>query len=520
MSDTEKTGLNIVVSVNDIESQNRDNVLGVIMSPSGKPIEITGDVDVAMKYAIDNKEGRIEIDEATSKRILRKIDTFLLPILCLLYCFQFMDKLSNSYASVLGLRTDLKMVGNMYSWTGTAFYLGYLFFEFPASYLLQRLPVAKTVAAFIVIWGVVLCCHSVPQYAGFIALRTILGMLESSVTPAFTIITAQWYTQDEQFLRVACWFACNGMGTILGGAISYGLDVNQASYSIKAWKLIFVVIGCLTVFLGFLIAAHVPDTPAQAWFLTEEEKRLVVERIRTNQQGFGNRHFKKHQFIEALTDYKTWLIFLFGLANNIPNGGMTNFGNILLTEDLGYTARESLLMQMPSGAVEVVGCIGLAYISTFVNSRMLLAFIGTALTVMAQCFLAFGKSSKLQMAGYCLYALGPIGFICMLSVVASNVAGHTKKVTTNAILLIGYCTGNLVGPQTFLAQQAPSYHGAKVAIVICGCFSLLMVGAVWYAYIWENKKKDKIDKSEYPTFENHEFADLTDKENIEFRYQT
>ncbi len=51
----------------------------------------------------------------------------------------------------MGVRTDLKMVGEDYSWTGNAFYLGYLFFEFPASMCLQRFPVAKTLSAFIII---------------------------------------------------------------------------------------------------------------------------------------------------------------------------------------------------------------------------------------------------------------------------------------------------------------------------------------------------------------------------------
>ncbi|CAK7896337.1 allantoate permease [[Candida] anglica] len=509
MSDNEKVGAIIESGSIDLEVESQR-----------KSHDYTDDVDVAMKYAIINKEGHIELDEVSAKRILRKIDTFLLPVLCLLYCFQFMDKLSNAYASVLGLRTDLKMTGDKYSWSGTAFYIGYLFFEFPASYLLQRFPVAKTAAAFIITWGVILCLHSVPQYAGFITLRTILGMLESSVTPAFTIITAQWYTQDEQFLRVACWFACNGFGTILGGAISYGLAVNQDSFSITAWKLIFIVTGSLTIALGFVIGLHVPDTPAQAWFLTNEEKSLVVERIRTNQQGFGNRHFKKYQFIEAIKDYKTWLIFIFGLSSNIPNGGMTNFGNILLTSDLGYTAKQSLLMQMPSGAVEIVGCIGLAYISTFVHSRMLIATTAETITVIAQCFLAFGSSTQLKMAGYSLSSIGATGFICVISVVASNVAGHTKKVTTNAIYLIGYCVGNLIGPQTFRQNEAPVYQGAKTAIVVCQIIALTALGAIWYAYIWENKKKEKANPDDFPTFDNQEFADLTDTENINFRYRT
>lgn len=296
--------------------------------------------------------------------------------------------------------------------------------------------------------------------------------------------------------------------------------MNQDNYSIKAWKLIFIVLGCVTMFLGFLIAAHLPDTPAKAWFLNEQERALVVERIRKNQQGFGNKHFKKYQFIEAISDYKTWLLFLFGVSTNIPSSGMTAFGSILLNETMGYSVTQSLLMGMPSGAVELVGCLGLAYISTITHSRMFLAFIGTGIVVLAQCLLAFGTLQAVQMAGYNLYAFVPIGLICMVSVVASNVAGHTKKITSNAILFMGYCVGSLVGPQTFVAKQAPQYHGAKVAILTCGIISWFTIAAVWYGYVRENKKKDLINKEDFPSFENHEFADLTDKENIYFRYQT
>lgn len=137
----------------DIEN----NVITTIISPhTGKVVNITNDVDEAMKFVDDEKQ--VEIDAKTNRRILRKIDMCLMPVMCLLYCFQFMDKLSNSFASILGLREDLNMVGDMYSWTGTAFYLGYLVFEFPASLLLQRFPVVKTVSVFIIVWGLYCAC--------------------------------------------------------------------------------------------------------------------------------------------------------------------------------------------------------------------------------------------------------------------------------------------------------------------------------------------------------------------------
>ncbi|KAL6023099.1 Allantoate permease [Candidozyma auris] len=110
--------------------------------------------------------------------------------------------------------------------------------------------------------------------------------------------------------------------------------------------------------------------------------------------------------------------------------------------------------------------------------------------------------------------------ICVLSSCASNVAGHTKKVTVNAMYLIGYCVGNLIGPQTFIEEQAPDYSGAKVAMVVTSCGGVAILITIWVVMASENKKKDA-KANEYRDFEkneNYEFADLTDKENPLFRY--
>lgn len=494
------------------------HVLTTIVSPGGKGIEITNNVDLAMKFAIEHKGEAKPLDPATDKRILRKIDRYLLPVMCLLYCFQFMDKLSTSYSAILGLRTELHMKGDMYSWTSTCFYLGYLAFEFPASLLLQRFPVTKTVSVFVILWGMILALCSVPKYAGFVALRTILGMLELSVTPAFTIITSQWYKKDEQFLRTTWWFASNGIGGDLGSLVAYGLYKHQDSYTLPAWKLVFVVTGVLTVFLGFVIMFHIPDTPTGAWFLTEEEKVLVVERIRSNQQGFGNPRFKKEQFIEALTDHRTWLFFIFSIANNIPNGGMTTFRTILLNEQFGFDTAQALLMQMPSGGVEIVGCVLFAWLLRFLKSRMLMTIFVAMITVMGECLLAFAPTKQGKLAGLYIYNVFSLCFICLQSQVSSSVAGHTKKITVNAVFLIGYCVGNLIGPQIFLDSQAPVYSGGKIGIVVSGVAALVCLILIYISYYLDNKRRDALPPVDMSKTENYEFADLTDKQNPNFRY--
>lgn len=489
-------------------------VLDAYISPKGRNI----DGDVALNF-VTTKTEEVELDAETDKKLLRKIDLYLLPLLCLLYALQFMDKSTNSYASVMGLKKDLNMRGNQYSWTGTAFYLGYLAFEFPANMILQRFPLAKTTAAFIFAWGVILCLHATPNYAGFIALRTLLGVFESSISPAMVILTGQWYRKEEHFLRTAIWFSCNGLGIIMGGAIGYPCEKHSASYSIAGWKVLFIVTGLMTIVLSITFFLHIPDNPTKAWFLTEHEKLLVVERIRVNQQGFGNKHFKKYQLYEALTDPVTWLWSVFAIASNIPNGSLTNFSAILLANDFGYKPAHALLMNMPTGAVELVGCQLIAFSSRWIPQRLFLSFGAMVVSFMSACLLAFADGKQTRLAGYYLLYVYPITTICALSCFQSNTAGHTKKIVTTAIFFCSYCVGNLVGPQTFITSQAPQYVGGKIAIVVCDAITLVVLALIYMRYRWANVQKEKgMSSITGDEFENMEFADLTDKENPHFRY--
>lgn len=491
------------------------------VTSSGRPTDTKGSGDEAIDYALSESSEALVPDPKEERKLLFKIDCFLLPLICLLYAVQFMDKLTTSYASVMGLRQDLHMTGNQYSWTGSAFYLGYLVFEFPCAYALQRFPVINTVSVFIILWGMIMCLHAVPQYAGFVTLRTILGALESSVTPAFVIVTAQWYKKDEVFLRTALWYSFNGVGMMLGsGAIAYNLHKHMDRYPIEAWKLIFIITGSITIFLGILIFFHIPNKPTQAWFLNDREKRLVVERIRINQQGFGNKHFKKYQFIEAMLDIKTWLYFLIGISSCIPNGGITNFSSILLNESFGYDVGQSFIMQIYGGIIELGGCTLFAYCYRFYPKRMFYALVVGLIDVIGFCLMAFDPNKYAQLAGYLLYSLLPLISICCLSSIASNVAGHTKKVTVNAVFLVGYCVGNLIGPQTFIESQEPDYVGAKIAMVVSVIAMVVFVVALWVSMEIDNRVKDKSNQGaeEVEEIDNKEFADLTDKENPLFRY--
>lgn len=58
-------------------------------------------------------------------------------------------------------------------------------------------------------------------------------------------------------------------------------------------------------------------------------------------------------------------------------------------------------------------------------------------------------------------------FVAFLSLIATNVAGYTKKTTVAALYLIGYCVGNIIGPQVFRPKDAPRYVPAEITIIAC-----------------------------------------------------
>ncbi len=123
-------------------------------------------------------------------------------------------------------------------------------------------------------------------------------------------------------MRTGFWFSFNGWGQILGGFVAYGIAVGTEAHplGIKSWQLLFLVIGLFTALIGVLFLFLMPDSQLNARFLTEKERLMAVERIRVNQQGVGNKHFKWYQFKEALTDPVIWAFVFYSLVADIPNG--------------------------------------------------------------------------------------------------------------------------------------------------------------------------------------------------------
>lgn len=181
------------------------------------------------------------------------------------------------------------------------------------------------------------CFAAVENYAGAIAIRFFLGVFESAVTPGFALFTSQWYTKKEQGSRTAIWFSFNGWAQIFGGCVAYGIAVGcrKTGTIIEPWKIVFLVTGLLTVCIGIIFLWIMPDNQLNCRWLSKEDQILAIERVRVNQQGIGNKHYKLYQLKEALLDPLSWAFFFYALIADIPNGASLPFYHLSLPTDIG-----------------------------------------------------------------------------------------------------------------------------------------------------------------------------------------
>jgi MFS family permease len=497
------------------------------------------DLDPALRFT--NSE-EIEYTAEEGKNVLSKIDRVMMPLLCWVYLIQFADKTSLNYASLMGIREDTHLDPNsqQYSWASSIFYAGYIFWEsvffsipivvqvtnpvlrFPTTYLIRRLPLGKYTSINILLWGIALVCHAATHnYASLLCVRFFLGAFEATVTPAFVLFTSCWYKQSEQARRMGFWLSCNGVAQIVIGPIAYGLSGVQGT-SIAVWKILFLVLGLPTVITGVLYFWYMPDNQIQARFLNHREKLIAIDRIRGNFQGIGNQKWKWSQFLEAFRDPRTYLYALFSLLMNIPNGGITTFGSIIISS-FGFPNRMSLILNMPMGIVDIVCKLGLTYLSDRFLDRTLFAIIAILIPMVGGIMMIViplhAKPGLL--IGYYLIGAAGTAWCLVMVMISNNTLGYTKKATVNGLQILAYAAGNWIGPQTFRSTQAPEYFDGKLMVAIMYALAAATLVAIRVINIIENKRRDlrAIDEPEASTATiGTEFLDLTDFEQPAFRY--
>ena len=153
------------------------------------------------------------------------------------------------------------------------------------------------------------CTAAVHNYGGLLTVRILLGIFEATIGPSLMLISSQWYTKSEQAPVFSLWYLGLGLAQILGGILSFAFQ-HVTDEAIAGWRVMFIVLGFVTIIIGLATAFFLPDTPMNAKFLSEDEKITLLKHVSVNQTGIENKCFQWSQLLEACRDMQIWLLVL------------------------------------------------------------------------------------------------------------------------------------------------------------------------------------------------------------------
>lgn len=396
------------------------------------------------------------------KKLVRRIDRKLITLLCITYGLQYYDKAMLSQAvrppspdlrphepasdlsqALFGLRDDLGLrFGNRYSFSASIFYLGFIVGSYPAILLAQRFPIERVAASIVAIWGVCLMCSAAcHDWKGFYVQRFFLGFLESGISPMFMLVVGGWYKKREQALRMGAWYSCTGYVSAVSPLINYGLGHIKGALS--SWQYMYLVAGAITILWALIILFFMPPDPIRAKGFNDRERYIAVARMRENNSGVRNTHFKAEQVWESLLDIKFWLIFAISFLMMIANGPVSSFIPIIIS-GFGFNSLNSLLLTLPAGVVIgtiELGAPYLAYRIPQIRTWIIaVCQLGTILASILLWQLPRHEKGGLLFACYILASFGG-GYAVTMGLQIANTAGYTKRSVTSSGIFVGYCLG-------------------------------------------------------------------------------
>ncbi|KAI1066679.1 hypothetical protein LB507_011087 [Fusarium sp. FIESC RH6] len=435
------------------------------------------------------------------KKILRKMDLRLIPMLALLYLLSFLDRGNIGNAKIEGLQEDLEMSPDQYNWCLTVFFFTYAAFEVPSNLLLKKLRPSIWLPTIMVAWGLVMTLMGIVQnYTGLLIARVFLGVTEAGLFPGVAYYLTMWYCRHEIQFRQALFFSAASIAGAFSGLLAFAIGKMDG---------IFILEGIVTVLVAVFAFWALYDFPETAGFLTEEERAFVVFRLKYQGQSQSRvaqtDEFKWTYVWDAFKDWQIWVnIFVYwGIV--CPLYGISLFLPTII-RNLGYSSSTAQLMTVPIYITAAILAVIVAWTSDRVGKRS--PFIVVFLCIMIVVY------GGVFIAACAIYPAFP-GVITWL---ANNLSGSYKRSVGMAIQIGVGNLGGAMASNFYRQKDGPRYilgHALELGFIGGGIIAALIL---IFGYSRINKSRERrMAAGEHETVSEEELSAKGDKA-VTWRY--
>jgi MFS transporter, ACS family, tartrate transporter len=257
------------------------------------------------------------LPEQSAAELARKVGRHLLPLLFLLYVVAYLDRINVGFAA-LSMNRELGLSSEQYGLLSGVFFCGYFLFEIPSNLILHRTGARTWIARILLTWGLVAMLtgfvRNAPQLYGA---RFLLGVAEAGFFPGILYYLSYWFRQRQQAQAIGLFLTALPTASILGGPVSGWILDHMHGFGLSSWRWLLILEALPAIVCGILTYRLLPDRPADASFLSAEEKvqirdALAAEAAAKPKQG-------ELSLLQSMTNVRTLhltgihFLFLMGL---------------------------------------------------------------------------------------------------------------------------------------------------------------------------------------------------------------
>ncbi|KAL7792189.1 major facilitator superfamily domain-containing protein [Trichoderma afarasin] len=466
----------------------------------------------------DNETLLQGVDE---KKLVRKLDLYIIPLVMALYLFSFLDRVNIGNARLYGLEEDLSLSSEQFQVTVSILFVTYLLFEVPSNLVLKLFTPRRWIAFIVTAWGIIATLTGlVESYGSLIACRLLLGVVEAGLFPGLSVYLTFFYTKHELALRIGYLFVSAAIAGALGGLLAYGIGHMDGVRGMSGWRWIFIIEGIPSVVLGVVTLIALPNDAPSAYFLTEEEKILMEER---HKRDYGNtassREFSRRDMMKAFTDWKVWAFSFAQFGVDTMLYGFSTFLPTIISALGEWTTAQVQLLTIPCYFLGAVAYMSIAMLSDRLQMRGVFCVIFGMISVVGYAVLLSDTSPGVHYFGCFLVACGLYVVVGLpIAWLPNNTPRYGKRTTATGMQLTFGNASGIMSAFIYPALDKPRFiRGHAVSLSMVG-FGTAVYAFLWFWFWRANKNRDAGELSEeHQGLEDDELKELGD-DSPHFRY--
>ncbi|KAI0816935.1 MFS general substrate transporter [Trametes gibbosa] len=448
------------------------------------------------------------LTEEEERRLWRKVDLRLLPILTIMYLVASIDRSNigmhplshpqlrashwhpaQGNAKLQGLLTQLNLDGNKYNIALTMYFVSYTLGTVPSNLLLKKLRPSRWLPGIALVWGIIATLMGlVKTYPQLVGVRTCLGIAEAGLAPGVFYYITMWYPRHMVQYRIGLFWGGATFAGAFSGLLAFAISFMSGRAGLLGWSWIFIIEGLITIVVAIVAFFILVDFPDQASFLTPEERAYVVYRKRYDNSSVGEEeHFEMHMLWETLFNWKVIVCCLINASVITPVYGITLF------LPFGFNAVISQLLSIPPYVVATVAVVAWSKWSDIHQKRSPSIFLGLIFCLVGFSVNAADVPIGVRYFGTFLVVTGSYaGFPGNVSwwVMGNNTVGHYRRGIAIGMQVMFANAGGAIACNIYRVRDAPRYllgHGVELGFV---CMGLVLLPVMVVTYMRSNARRD------------------------------